>query len=132
MLCRQRNASFYLKAGIAKAKIELLVEEKELVEAARELYVTALKFHHWTDMEFLKLQQNSESQKSLTDRFMIVIKNLEANREIAEDMAKQEEQLRTDAKALFDNYIENRNNENVKVHPFETTFESLVKGYLKE
>jgi len=129
---RQRNASYYSKAGIAKAKIELLVEEKELVHAARELYVAALGFYHWTDMEFLKLQQNSESQKSLTDRFLIVIKNLDANREIAENLAQQEEQLRKDAKDLFDNYIANRNNENAKVFLFETKFESLVKEYLKE
>jgi hypothetical protein len=129
---RQRNASFYAKAGISKSKIELLVEEKELVKAARELYVAALDFHHWTDMEFFKLQQNCESQKSLTDRFLIVIKNLEANREIAEDMAKQEEQLRTEAKTLFDNYVANRNNKYAKVIPFETTFKSHVKEYLKE
>jgi len=129
---RQRNASYYSKAGIAKAKIELLVEERELVKAAGELYAAALDFHHWTDMEFFKLQQNSESQKSLTDRFLIVIKNLDANREIAEDIAKQEEQLRKDAKDLFDNYIANRNKENAKVYPFEATFESLVKEYLKK
>lgn len=129
---RQRNASFYSKAGIAKSKIVLLIEDKELVKAAGELYVAALDFHHWTDMEFLKLQQNSESQKSLTDRFLIVIKNLDANRELAEDMAKQEEELRTAAIALFDNYIANRNKENAKVSPFETKYESLVKEYLKE
>lgn len=129
---RQRNASFYSKAGIAKAKIELLVEEKKLVKVAGELYSAVLSFYHWTDMEFLKLQQNLESHKSLTDRFLIIIKNLDANREIAEDMAKQEEQLRTDAKALFDNYMANRNNENAKVYPFKTKFESLVKEYLKE
>jgi hypothetical protein len=129
---RQRIASFYSKAGIAKARIELLVEDKELVNAARNLYTATLGFHLWTSMEFFRLLQNSESQKSLTDRFLIVIKNLEANREIAEEMSKQEDKLRAEAKALFDNYMENRNKENAKLYPFESQFESLVKEYLKK
>jgi len=129
---RQRNAAFYAKAGIAKSKIELLIEDKDLVKSASDLYSSSLAFHHWTDMEFLKLQQNSESQKSLTDRFLIVIKNFDANQELAQDLARQEEELRNEAKALFDNYMENRNNEYLKVLPLENQFESKVKEYLKE
>jgi len=129
---RQRNAAFYAKAGIAKSKIELLVVDKDLAKSASDLYSSALAFHHWADMEYLKLQQNSESQKSLTDRFLIVIKNFDANKEIAQDMVKQEEKLRATAKSLFDNYMGNRNNEYSKVIPLENIFESRVKEYLKE
>lgn len=129
---RKRNAAFYAKAGIAKSKIVLLVKDKGLVTSAHDLHSSALTFHHWTDMEFLKLQQNSESQKSLTDRLLIVIKNIEANKETAQDMSNQEEQLRVAATALFNNYMENRNKEYLKVLPLENQFESKVKEYLKE
>ena len=129
---RQRNASFYSKAGISKARITLLVEDDKLVLAAGELYIEALNFHHWTDMEFFKLQQNSESQKSLTDRFLIIIKNLEQNRVIADDMSKEETILREEAKALYDNYKENFKKEYAKVLPIQSLYESLVKKYLKK
>ena len=129
---RKKNESFYAKAGIAKAKISLLIEDKEVREAAWELYSSALKFHHWTDREFLKLKQNSGFQKSLTDRFMLIIKNIKENKEVADDIAKREEQLIEEAKALFDNYMENRNTEYDKVLPSKSKFESLVKEYLKK
>jgi len=47
-------------------------------------------------------------------------------------MTTKDDQLRADAKALFDNYMENRNMEIAKVKPFEFQFENLVKKYLKK
>jgi hypothetical protein len=129
---RRRIASFYSKGAIAKAKIDLLVEDIELVKAASNLYSAALEFHNWTNMEFFKLQQNCESQKSLTDRFLIVIKNLDANRELAGEMAKQEDKLRAEAEALFANYMANRNKESLKVTSFKSQFEFRAKEYLKK
>jgi len=129
---RKRIASFYAKAGIAKSKIELLVEDKELVNLAREYYQKILAFHHWTGTEFLLLQQNCESQNSLTERFLIVIKDFENNQDLAKEMAKDEEKLRGKEKELFDNYYANRNDEYGKILPSELEYEKRVKEYLKK
>lgn len=129
---RNRNSSYYAKAGIAKSKITLLVEDKTLTQAASDLFIVILQFHHWCDMEFLKLQHNSEAQKSLTDRFMIIIENYEGNKEVAEKMAIEEKQLKDEAKKLIDDYVgTNRIIEYGKIINPETNFEILVKEYLK-
>lgn len=128
---RNNISSYYAKSGIAKSKIELLVEDQDLISLSQKLYTAALTFHHWTDMEFLKLQQNSESQKSLTDQFLIIIKNFEQNKALAYEMAENEKKLKSEAKTLFDNYMANRNNEYFKVTPIEKDFTNQVKKYLK-
>ena len=115
---RQKIASFYAKAGISKSKIALLVAEKELVKKSGELYMSAMTYYHWANMEFLKLQQNCESQKSLSDRFMIIIKNYEGNKDIANQMAKDDETLRAEVKDLTDNYYKTKTEERAKVFPF--------------
>lgn len=129
---RNRIASYFAKAGIAKSRIALLVEDTNLVESAGLLYSKVLDFHFWTDMEFFKLQQNCESQKYLTERFLIVIKDFEKNQGVARDMAKQEEELKQVMEGLFTNYLKNRNPEKAKVNPFAANFETLVKEYLKK
>ena len=93
---RKNIAKYYAKAGIAKSKISLLVTEKELVKKAGELYINAMKYYHWADTKFLLLQQNLENQKSLTDRFLIIIKNYEDNKDVAHQMAEEEERLRAE------------------------------------
>jgi hypothetical protein len=129
---RKRNASFYATTGVTKSKVDLLVEDKQLIKLTAKLYIVALAFHHWTDMEFLKLQQNCESQKSITERFMVIIKNLDQHKELGEEMAKDEERLIKEAKALFDNYMENLNEQYSKVTPVELEFSAAVKEYLRK
>jgi hypothetical protein len=129
---RKNIACYYAKAGIAKSRIELLIDDADLVKYAREYYVSTLAFHHWTEMGFLSLQNNCERQRSLTDRFLIVIKEFEKNKEFAEEMAQDEEQLRIKAKELCDNYYSNRNEEYKKVLNPELDFEKKVKEYLKK
>ena len=128
---RNNISTFYAKTGIAKSKIELLVEEKDLILLAQKLYTATLTFHNWTDAEFLKLQHNSESQKSLIDQFLIVMKNFDDNKELAKEMAEDEQRLKAESKKLFDNYLANRNIEYFKVKPIEEEFADLVKKYLK-
>ena len=128
---RNNISTFYAKTGIAKSKIELLVEEKDLITLTQKLYTATLNFHHWTDREFLKLQHNLESQKSLTDQFLIIFKNFDDNKELAREMAEDEQRLKTESKMLFDNYLANRNIEYFKVKPIEEEFAELVKKYLK-
>lgn len=129
---RQLIASFYSKAGIAKARIELLVEDSHLVEAARNLYFVVMSFHQWTNMEFFKLQQNLKSHKYNSDRFLILIKNFDANKDLAQSLANQEQEIIAEKDGLFDNYMANRNPEYSKVFPFSNDYESLVKEYLKK
>ena len=129
---RKKIASYYAKAGISKSKISLLVTEKELVKKAGELYLNAMTYHHWALKIFLLLQQNCESQKSLTDRFIIIMKNYEGNKEIARQMAEDDEKLRADVKDLTNKYYETKTGERAKVFPFEKDYETLVKEYLKK
>jgi len=129
---RNRIARFYAKAGISKSKISLLVKNPDLAKLAGELYLVVLGYYHWADKNFLLLQQNIESQKSLSDRFLIIIKNFEENKELANSMAKDDERLRAANKELFDNYYKERPDERKKTFSLEKQYESLVKDYLKE
>lgn len=129
---RRSIAGYYTKAGIAKSRIELLVEDVELVNCAQDLYSVSLSFHHWTDKQFLSLQHNCESQKSLTDQFLIILKDLDNHKELARSMAKDEKDLRATQKALFDNYLDQRNNQYFKVRPIEKNYSERLKQYLKK
>lgn len=128
---RRTIASYYAKAGIAKSRVELLVEDEQLVKSAQNLYTSSLTFHHWTDRQFLLLQHNSESHRSLTERFRILTEDLENNKEAAQSIAQDEEKLRADAKALFDNYMAKRNDEYFKTQPTEKAYSDRLKQYLK-
>lgn len=131
LIVRNSISKYYAKAGIAQSKVELLVEDKNLIDLSRKLYSETLAFHHWTDLEFLKLQQNAESQKSLTDQFLIIIKDYERNKSLAQESAKGEQKLKAEAKVLLDFYMANRNTEYIKVKPTEDEFSTIVKEYLK-
>ena len=129
---RNLIARFYAKAGISKSKISLLIENSELVKITGELYMAVLAYYHWADKYFLLLQQNLEKQKSLTDRFLVIIKNLEDNKEIANEMAKDDERLRAENKELIDSYYKETLNERKKTFDIEIKYERLAKEYLKE
>lgn len=129
---RNRIARFYAKAGISKSKISLLVANNGLVKSAGELYMAVLAYYHWADKYFLLLQQNLESQKSLTDRFSIIIKNFEGNKETATEVAKEDEILRAKNKDLFEDYYRKKGDEIKNTFNTENQFERLVKEYLKE
>ncbi len=129
---RNKNATFFARAGIAKSKISLLVTDNELVKKSSELYYATLEFHNWCDMEYLKLQHICERQKSLTDRFLIIIKDFERNKDLAEEMAKKDEVNRAESTALYENYMDNRNMKKEKINPIQVEFEDLVKQYLKK
>ena len=62
---------------------------------------------------------------------MIIFKNFDDNKELAREMAEDEQRLKTESKMLFDNYLANRNIEYFKVKPIEEEFAELVKKYLK-
>ncbi len=128
---RNNISTFFAKTGIAKSKIELLVDDKDVVSLAQKLHTATLTFHHWTDARFFELQHNSESHKSLTERFLIIIKNFDANRELAQEMVTEEQRLIEESKELFADYMANRNFEYFKVKPIESEFAELVKKYLK-
>ncbi len=129
---RKSISSYYAKAGIAKSKVELLVEDKELIDRSQKLYSETLTFHHWTDSKFLELQLNLESQKSSVDQFLILFKNFEEkNRALAQEMAEEEKKLKEKATALTKEYYETRKTEYLKIKSIEESFTSLVKTYLK-
>jgi hypothetical protein len=131
ILIRNDISKFYGKAGITKSKISLLVEDSELVKKSHELYSATLTFHHWVDAELFKLQQNLESQKRLTDSFLILIKHLPENDKEMQGMAEDEQDLINARNDLFSYYMANRNHEYFKVKPIEEEFSKQVKSYLK-
>jgi hypothetical protein len=129
---RNNIARYYSKAGIAKSKLELLVDDASLIEQSRKLYSATLAFHNWTDLEFLKLQHNLEQHKSLVEQFMNFFKDFDTNQDLLKSMATDENLLKQEAKDLFDHYIQNCNFEYFKVKPIEAEFTILVKKYLKK
>lgn len=127
---RNEVNSFYATAGIAKSKVELLVEEQILVSLARRLYIETLKFHQWSDIELFKIQQISESQKSLTDRFFFM-KQFDKSKELAAEMAQEEKDLEAKAKEVSHGYLINRKKKYAEIVPIEQDFTIQVKVYLK-
>ena len=129
---RNNNSLYYAKAGIAKSKIILLIEDKNLVEATNGLYLSVMNFHYWSDSIFLKYQLNCEQQKSLIERFLILTKYDDENKEFAKKMAEDEKGLKAEQKEIYENYLDNeRNIEFQKTISFEDEFEKLAKEYLK-
>jgi hypothetical protein len=129
---RNTNSSYYAKTGIAKSKITLLVEDSKLTKAANDLYLSVMKFHYWADEVFLKYQHNCEKQKSLTDRFIIIMKNYEENEELAKAMANDEQNLKAEQRKIYEDYLKtDRNLELAKTQPYKIDFEELAKEYLK-
>lgn len=130
---RNSNSSFYSKAGIAKSKITLLIEDENLSKAANDLYLSVMNFHYWADKTFLKYQHNCEKQKSLTERFIIIMKNYDDNVDLASSMAADEKNLKQEQQKIYEDYIKTeRNLELEKTQPSKGDFESLAKEYLKK
>ena len=127
---RNKVASYYAKAGISNSKISLLITDDELVKRANELFQNALDYYLWADMKFLKLQQNCEDQKSLTDQINIIIRDYK--KEDAKLLANEDKRLQSELDNLVDNYYKTSIDERKKVFPFARRYESLVKNYLKE
>jgi glutamate synthase domain-containing protein 3 len=90
-----------------------------------------LNFHHWVDAELMHLGFNLENQKSLTDQFLIIYKDYERNKELANEMEEYDKKLKSARNALVENYMTQRNHEFFKVNPTEEEFMKSVKKYLK-
>lgn len=129
---RQSISTYFSKAGIAKSKIELLVEDYKLIDAANQLYIQSLSFQHWTNSKLFELQLHNERIKTLSEQFLVIIKDIEKNKKTALSMSKEEDELRLKSRKLFDEYMDNRNEENNKITPISIQFEKLVKDYLKK
>jgi len=129
---RNNISSYYAKAGIANSKVQLLVVDQKLLEQSHGLYSVALSFHHWSSIEFFNIQMNLEKQKGLTNRVQMIINQIGRTKEQEQEIIKAEEQLLNEAKELFKHYMDNRNEEYVKVHQVELEFSKLVKDYLKQ
>jgi hypothetical protein len=128
---RENISQYYSKSGIAKAKVELLIEYEELSNLSNKLYLEMLNFHHWVDAELMHLGFNLENQKSLTDQFLIIYKDYERNKELANEMEEYDKKLKSARNALVENYMTQRNHEFFKVNPTEEEFMKSVKKYLK-
>src|ERR1700741_536710 len=112
---RNRIAKYFAKAGISKSKVELLVEDENIIKASSDYYLEALKFHHWSDSKYLHIQQNLESQKRVVDQFLIINNQVTRNRDLDISIANEEKQLKEEHQNLIDNYFSTRNTEYFKV-----------------
>lgn len=121
---------FYAETNVAQAKLRLLVKDKDIIELSHQLMIEILQFKAWIDKRLLGLQQNLESHNSLTDRFLIVIKNFEGNKELAQSMAEDEKNIEKGKKELVDEFYNNRNKEYAKILPTDSKFTEMVKDYL--
>ncbi|MBF9224373.1 hypothetical protein [Hymenobacter ruricola] len=122
--------NFYAEANIAQAKLNLIVKSDEIITLSHDLIMQVLKFKHWMDARLLTLQQNIESHQSLSERFLIIIKDYDANKALAEAMAKDEENLMQKAKEIKEEFYANRNEEYKKLLPTNSAFTKTVKEYL--
>lgn len=130
--CRNNIDTFYAKAGMARAKVELLVEDKELVNKAYQLYSGAIEFNGWTGMEFLKLQTNLERQRNLNTRLSDLFSDMEKNNAALRKLAEDEKLIESERESLCEHYHANRNSEYLKVKVVEEVFVTSVKEYLKK
>ncbi|ASS50738.1 MAG: hypothetical protein A3D31_14360 [Candidatus Fluviicola riflensis] len=125
-------SKFFAKAGIAKSKVELLVEDKELINLSRKLYSEILSFHNWASAKFLQLQHNLENQKDILEEYLILAKATNQTNEYLNKSLEDMKRYKNEESDLFNNYMELRNIEYFKVKPIEDEFLGLVKLYLKK
>ena len=121
---------FYAETNVAQSKLRLLVKDNDIISLSNELMMVILAFKGWMDRELLKLQHNSENHKSLTDQFLIIIKNFEQNKELATSLANEEKELKGERKVIVDEFYANRNTEYSKTFLPDRQFTELVKAYL--
>lgn len=121
---------FYAETNVAQAKLRLLVKDKQIIALSNQLVVEILKFKAWMDERLLGLQHNLERHNSLTDRFLIIIKDLKDNKELALSMAEDEKNIEKEKKALVDEFNKNRIVEFKKIIPADNQFTEIVKDYL--
>jgi hypothetical protein len=121
---------FFAETNVAQAKLRLLVKDKEIIKLSHQLMVEILQFKAWFDKRLLGLQHNLERHNSLTDSFLIVIKNLEGNKELAHSMAEDEKNIEKEKKELVDEFYKNRHEEYSKIIPGDNQFTEIVKDYL--
>ena len=121
---------FYAETNVAQSKLRLLVKDNNIILCSNKLMTIILNFKIWIDKRLLNLQQNSEFHKSLTDQFMIIIKNLEHNRDLAYSMSEDEKEVKQKRQEIVDEFYENRNIEYSKTFTTDIEFTELVKSYL--
>lgn len=123
---------FYTETNVAQSKLKLLVKDDDIIELSGTLILELLKFKGWIDKRLLSLQHNSESHKSLTDQFLIIIKTLDQNEALARSMADEEKELKAERKKIVDEFYANRNDEYLKILTPDSQFREMVKVYLTQ
>lgn len=123
---------FYAETSVAQSKLRLLVKDDNIISLSHKLLLALLQFKAWMDMRLLSLQQNLESHNSLTERFLIIIKDYEANKEVAKGMAADEKRIQEGLKTITKEFYENRTEEFKKILPIDNSFTQLVKDYLTQ
>lgn len=121
---------FYAETGVAQSKLRLLVKDDNIIKLAGDLMIELLKFKGWIDKRLLSLQHNLENHKSLTDQFLVIIKDFERNKEVAKSMAEEEKEIKAKRKEIVDEFYANRNGEYEKILTPDSDFRELVKAYL--
>ncbi len=124
------NEKFYAETSVAQAKIRLLVKDGEIIEISSKLLLALLEFKGWMDRKLLDLQHNLERHQSSTDQFLIIMKDFENNKALANSLAEDEKKIENERKELVADFYANRNDEYVKIVPIDTKFTQLVKSYL--
>jgi hypothetical protein len=121
---------FYAETSVAQSKLKLLVKDNDIIILSGDLMLEILKFKGWIDKRLLSLQHNLESHKSLTDQFLVIIKDFEQNKEVAKSMAEEEKEIKAKRKEIVDEFYANRNDEYGKILTPDSDFRELVKAYL--
>jgi hypothetical protein len=121
---------FYGETGVAQSKVQLLVQNEEIVAISHKLYLSILEFKHWFDERLLLLQQNIENQIFQVETFIPLMKKLEENKDKMLEMAKEEKDLQRQLKELVPYFYSNRTEQHKKIIPVDLLFTDRVKKYL--
>ena len=121
---------FYAETNVAQSKLRLLVKYDGIINLSHKLMEKILEFKGWMDKRLLTLQQNLEKHNSLTERFLIIIKNLDVNKEMAYSMAEDEKTLDREHREIVDEFYANRNKEYQNILTIDKQFIDIVKDYL--
>jgi len=129
---QNKITSYYSKTSVAKSKIELLVEDKELVLLSSELYLDVLALNNFTEIKFLKLKHNFERQKALAERVLIVMETNKDDKDFFQQSANQDTFHKEEASSIIGQYLIDIEPKIKDIQQTEKRFTGQVKEYLKK
>lgn len=124
--------SNYNQVNVLYSKMQLLVDNKDLVNKGHELITEALHLHQFVETQGKNLVRNLSSEKALVATiFDKELKIQDAPKEFKEMMRDKAQRLETEKKAIIDEVFAKKTDLFKKAINLRHEFKDLAKAHLK-